>query len=56
MTKIKEQIWRGKRISSIDLAAMAIQLGAGFVGRSFSGDKDQLVPLLKAAMKFKDFH
>ena len=34
---------------------MAIQLGAGFVGRSFSGDKDQLVPLLKAAMKFKGF-
>jgi 2-oxoglutarate ferredoxin oxidoreductase subunit beta len=34
---------------------MAIQLGAGFVGRSFSGDKDQLVPLLKAAMQFKGF-
>ena len=27
----------------IDLAAMAIQLGASFVGRGFSGDKDQLV-------------
>ncbi len=42
-------------LDPIDLAAMAIQLGAGFVGRSFSGDKDQLVPLLKAAMKFKGF-
>ena len=42
-------------LAPIDLAAMAIQLGAGFVGRSFSGDKDQLVPLLKAAMKFKGF-
>jgi len=39
----------------IDLPAMAIQLGAGFVGRSFSGDKEQLVPLLKAAMKYKGF-
>ena len=35
---------------SIDLCELAIQLGAGFVGRSFSGDKQQLVPLLKAAM------
>ena len=34
---------------------MAIQLGAGFVGRSFSGDRNQLVPLIKAAMKFKGF-
>jgi len=30
--------------------AMALQLGASFVGRSFSGDKDQLVPLIKAAL------
>ena len=39
----------------IDLPTMAIQLGAGFVGRSFSGDKQQLVPLIKAAMMFKGF-
>ena len=31
---------------SIDLPSMAIQLGASFVARSFSGDKEQLVPLL----------
>ena len=37
--------------SAIDLAALAIQLGATFVARSFSGDKGQLVPLLKAAIK-----
>ncbi|WP_028583506.1 2-oxoacid:ferredoxin oxidoreductase subunit beta [Desulfogranum mediterraneum] len=37
-------------LESIDLCEIAIQLGAGFVGRSFSGDKQQLVPLLKAAM------
>ncbi len=36
--------------SPIDLVGMALQLGATFVGRSFSGDKAQLVPLIKAAM------
>jgi 2-oxoglutarate ferredoxin oxidoreductase subunit beta len=36
--------------NSIDLAAMALQLGAGFVARSFSGDKQQLVPIIKAAI------
>lgn len=40
---------------AIDLAAMAIQLGAGFVARSFSGDKAQLVPLLKAAIHYRGF-
>jgi 2-oxoglutarate ferredoxin oxidoreductase subunit beta len=34
----------------IDLVSLALQLGATFVGRSFSGDKDQLVPLIKAAL------
>jgi 2-oxoglutarate ferredoxin oxidoreductase subunit beta len=34
----------------IDLAAAAISLGATFVARSFSGDKRQLVPLMKAAL------
>jgi 2-oxoglutarate ferredoxin oxidoreductase subunit beta len=37
----------------IDLVGMALLLGAGFVARSFSGDKHQLVPLLKAAIGFK---
>ena len=39
--------------NSIDLAAMALQLGAGFVARSFSGDKTQLVPIIKAAIAHK---
>ncbi|MBN8955377.1 MAG: 2-oxoacid:ferredoxin oxidoreductase subunit beta [Rhizobiales bacterium] len=39
--------------SSIDLVAMALQLGATFVARSFSGDKAQLVPLIKAAIEHK---
>ncbi len=37
--------------SSIDLVAVAMQLGATFVARSFSGDKGQLVPLIKAAIE-----
>ena len=37
--------------SSIDLVAMALQLGASFVARSFSGDKTQLVPLIEAAIR-----
>ncbi|MBK9215962.1 MAG: 2-oxoacid:ferredoxin oxidoreductase subunit beta [Chloracidobacterium sp.] len=40
---------------AIDLAGLAIELGATFVGQSFSGDKEQLVPLLKAAMKHEGF-
>ena len=39
----------------IDLCQMAIQLGAGFVARSFSGDKRQLIPLLKAAINYRGF-
>src|SRR5246127_251185 len=39
--------------NSVDLIAMALQLGATFVGRSFSGDKEQLVPLIKAAIEHK---
>ena len=35
----------------VDLCAMAIQLGCGFVARSFSGDAKQLVPLLQAAIQ-----
>jgi 2-oxoglutarate ferredoxin oxidoreductase subunit beta len=34
----------------IDTCALAIQLGATFVARSFSGDKKQLLTLLKAAL------
>jgi 2-oxoglutarate ferredoxin oxidoreductase subunit beta len=39
--------------NSIDLVAMALQLGATFVARSFSGDKQQLVPIIKAAIAHK---
>jgi 2-oxoglutarate ferredoxin oxidoreductase subunit beta len=36
--------------SPIDLVGLALQLGATYVARSFSGDKAQLVPLIKGAM------
>jgi 2-oxoglutarate/2-oxoacid ferredoxin oxidoreductase subunit beta len=35
--------------STIDICGLAIELGATFVARSFSGDGKQLVPLLQAA-------
>ena len=39
--------------SPIDLVMLALQLGATYVGRSFSGDKTQLVPLIKGALHHK---
>ncbi len=40
---------------AIDLCGTALQMGATFVARSFSGDKEQLVPLIKAAMSHRGF-
>lgn len=40
---------------NIDLVGVALDLGATFVARSFSGDKSQLVPLMKAAISHKGF-
>ncbi len=37
----------------IDLCALAIQLGVGYVARSFSGDAKQMVPLIKGAIAHK---
>ncbi len=39
--------------SPIDLVALALEFGASFVARGFSGDKAQLVPLIKAAFLHK---
>ena len=36
--------------SPLDLVGLALLLGASFVARGFSGDKQQLVPLIKAAL------
>jgi 2-oxoglutarate ferredoxin oxidoreductase subunit beta len=37
----------------IDICALAVELGATFVGRSFSGDKKQLHNMIKAAISHK---
>ena len=37
--------------SAIDLVGIALQLGATYVARSFSGDKSQLVPIIEGALK-----
>jgi 2-oxoglutarate ferredoxin oxidoreductase subunit beta len=41
--------------NAIDLPSLALELGAGFVAQSFSGDKAQLIPLIKAAIKHPGF-
>ncbi|HLU94360.1 MAG TPA: 2-oxoacid:ferredoxin oxidoreductase subunit beta [Membranihabitans sp.] len=41
--------------SPIDMVGLALELGATFVARSFSGDKTQLVPMIKAAMAHPGF-
>src|SRR4051795_3484210 len=37
-------------LPAIDICSLAVQLGATFVGRSFSGDKKQLYNMIKAAI------
>ena len=39
----------------IDPVSLALSIGATFIGRSFSGDRKQLVPLIKAGLKHKGF-
>ncbi|HEY8781849.1 MAG TPA: 2-oxoacid:ferredoxin oxidoreductase subunit beta [Mucilaginibacter sp.] len=39
----------------VDLAGLALELGASFVAQSFSGDKEQLIPLIKAAIDHPGF-
>ncbi len=41
------------QLAPIDPVMLALSLGATFVARSFSGDKDQLVPILKAAFRHR---
>ncbi len=41
------------RVSPIDPVILALSLGATFVARSFSGEKEQLVPIIEAAFKHK---
>jgi 2-oxoglutarate ferredoxin oxidoreductase subunit beta len=43
------------RMAPIDPVRLGLSLGATFVARSFSGDKEQLVPILKAAFAHRGF-
>ncbi len=40
-------------LTPIDTCALAIELGASFVARSFSGDKKQLLSILKASLSHR---
>lgn len=40
-------------LNGIDLCLMALELGCGYVGRSFSGDAKQMVPLIKGGLSHK---
>jgi 2-oxoglutarate ferredoxin oxidoreductase subunit beta len=51
----KSKRGEANRQSPIDPVTLALGLGATFVARSFSGDKAQLVPLLKAGIAHKGF-
>src|SRR5260221_9963419 len=43
------------RMAPIDPVMLGLSIGATFVARSFSGDKEQLVPILKAAVAHRGF-
>jgi 2-oxoglutarate ferredoxin oxidoreductase subunit beta len=43
------------RTAPIDPVMLGLSIGATFLARSFSGDKEQLVPILKAAVSHRGF-
>jgi 2-oxoglutarate ferredoxin oxidoreductase subunit beta len=43
------------RLAPIDPVMLGLSLGATFIARSFSGDKEQLVPILKAGIAHRGF-
>ncbi|MCC6815241.1 MAG: 2-oxoacid:ferredoxin oxidoreductase subunit beta [Saprospiraceae bacterium] len=43
------------QFQGIDLCGLGLELGATLVARSFSGDKTQLIPLIKAGLKHPGF-
>jgi 2-oxoglutarate/2-oxoacid ferredoxin oxidoreductase subunit beta len=51
----KSKRGEANRQSPIDPVMLALSLGATFVARSFSGDKTQLVPLLRAGLTHRGF-
>ena len=51
----KSKRGEANRMGPIDPIMLGLSLGATFVARSFSGDKEQLVPILKAAIAHRGF-
>jgi len=51
----KSKRGEANRMAPIDPAMLALSIGATFVARSFSGDKEQLVPILKAGIAHHGF-
>src|SRR6202522_882399 len=51
----KSKRGEANRMSPIDPVLLGLSLGATFVARSFSGDKEQLVPILKAGLAHRGF-
>jgi 2-oxoglutarate ferredoxin oxidoreductase subunit beta len=51
----KSKRGEANRMAPIDPVLLGLSLGATFVARSFSGDKDQLVPILEAALAHRGF-
>lgn len=49
----KSKRGEANQLAPIDPVMLALSIGATFVARSFSGDKDQLVPILKAAFRHR---
>jgi 2-oxoglutarate ferredoxin oxidoreductase subunit beta len=51
----KSKKGEANRMSPIDPVQLGLSLGATFIARSFSGDKEQLVPILKAGLAHRGF-
>ncbi|MBM3762048.1 MAG: 2-oxoacid:ferredoxin oxidoreductase subunit beta [Acidobacteria bacterium] len=51
----KSKRGEANRMAPIDPVRLGLSLGATFVARSFSGDKEQLVPILRAALSHRGF-
>jgi 2-oxoglutarate ferredoxin oxidoreductase subunit beta len=51
----KSKKGEANQMSPIDPVMLSLSLGASFVARSFSGDKQQLVPLIKAGLTHNGF-
>src|SRR5229473_8234174 len=51
----KSKRGEANRMAPIDPVRLGLSIGATFIARSFSGDKEQLVPILKAALAHRGF-